>query len=99
MISLLNLLAGTWKKNDVAAQSPAAPTASVPAVPRRPATSLEERQHLLAHHVRLVARGMANGLCVYGNRPSESKALISPQMTKGDLFLIRMLQFDLVRQK
>jgi hypothetical protein len=73
MMNLLSLLAGTWKKNDVAAQSPAA---SVPAVPRRPATSLEERQRLLAHHVRLVARGMANGLCVYGSRGGLGKTRV-----------------------
>ena len=28
-------------------------------------TALEERQNLLAHHVRLVARGMSVGLFVY----------------------------------
>lgn len=31
-----------------------------------PTTALEERQELLAHHVRLVARKMANGLFVFG---------------------------------
>jgi hypothetical protein len=31
-----------------------------------PTTALEARQELLAHHVRLVARQMANGLFVYG---------------------------------
>ena len=33
---------------------------------REPLTALEERQNLLAHHVRLVARGMSVGLFVYG---------------------------------
>jgi len=31
-----------------------------------PQTALEERQRLLAHHVRLVCRGMSNGLFCYG---------------------------------
>ncbi len=31
-------------------------------------TALEERQNLLAHHVRLVARGMSVGLFVYGSQ-------------------------------
>jgi len=73
MISLLNLLAGTWKKNDVASEAPAAP---VPAVPNRIPTGLEERQRLLAHHVRLVARGMANGLAVYGSRGGLGKTRV-----------------------
>jgi hypothetical protein len=30
-------------------------------------TALEERQQLLAHHVRLLARGMSVGLFVYGS--------------------------------
>jgi hypothetical protein len=32
----------------------------------KPLTALEERQNLLAHHVRLLARGMSVGLFVYG---------------------------------
>ena len=32
-----------------------------------PITALEERQHLLAHHIRLVARKLTNGLFVYGS--------------------------------
>jgi hypothetical protein len=37
------------------------------AVPDEPTrTALEERQNLLAHHVRLVARGMSMGLFIYG---------------------------------
>ena len=39
-------------------------------------TALEERQRLLAHHVRLVARGMANGLCVYGSRGGLGKTRV-----------------------
>ena len=73
MISLLNLFTGTWKKNDVAVQSP---VATAPAVPRHASTALEERQRLLAHHVRLVARGMANGLCVYGSRGGLGKTRV-----------------------
>jgi hypothetical protein len=71
MMSLLSLLTGTWKKND-----DAAPTAPAPAVPRRVPTGLEERQQLLAHHVRLVARGMANGLAVYGSRGGLGKTKV-----------------------
>src|SRR5210317_2127960 len=41
-----------------------------------PVTVLEEKQHLLAHHVRLVARGMSNGLCVYGSRGGLGKTRI-----------------------
>jgi DNA invertase Pin-like site-specific DNA recombinase len=33
---------------------------------QRPTNALEKRQQLLSHHVRLVARKMSNGLCVYG---------------------------------
>ena len=84
MISLLNLFAGTWKKNDVAAQATAAPAAPVPVVPRRVPTSLEERQHLLAHHVRLVARGMANGLCVYGGRGGLGKTRVVLETLKEE---------------
>jgi hypothetical protein len=39
-----------------------------PKDPSVPTTALEERQELLAHHVRLVARKMANGLFVYGSK-------------------------------
>jgi len=37
-------------------------------------TSLEERQNLLAHHVRLVARGMSTGLFVYGSQGGLGKS-------------------------
>ena len=50
--------------------------APVPAVPCHASTALEERQRLLAHHVRLVARGMANGLCVYGSRGGLGKTRV-----------------------
>ena len=39
-------------------------------------TALEERQRLLAHHVRLVARGMSNGLAVYGSRGGLGKTKV-----------------------
>ncbi len=68
MMNLLSLFTGSWKKEDVAEPTP------VPSVPCRALTSLEERQQLLAHHVRLVARGMANGLCVYGSRGGLGKS-------------------------
>ena len=37
-------------------------------------TALEERQNLLAHHVRLVARGMSTGLFVYGSQGGLGKS-------------------------
>ncbi len=73
MMSLISLFTGKWKKDDVAEPIP---PVSVPVVPRRAPTSLEERQQLLAHHVRLVARGMANGLCVYGSRGGLGKTRV-----------------------
>jgi hypothetical protein len=75
MMSLLSLFTGGWKKSEAAAPEPAAPTPA-PVIPRRTPTSLEERQRLLAHHVRLVARGMANGLCVYGSRGGLGKTRV-----------------------
>jgi hypothetical protein len=74
MMNLLSLFKGNWKKNDPPAL--AAPIAPAPPVTQRPPTSLEERQQLLAHHVRLVARGMANGLCVYGSRGGLGKTRV-----------------------
>jgi hypothetical protein len=71
MMSLLSLFTGGWKKDNVAA-----PTTAVPAVPHRPATSLEERQRLLAHHVRMVARRLTNGLCIYGSRGGLGKTKV-----------------------
>jgi hypothetical protein len=74
MMSLFNLFTKHGKKDHVAAQPIAAPV--VPAVPCHASTALEERQQLLAHHVRLVARGMANGLCVYGGRGGLGKTRV-----------------------
>ncbi len=77
MMNLLGLFTGNWKKN--VAVPPVAPIPSVPAVPpvvRFAPTALEERQQLLSHHVRLVARGMANGLCVYGSRGGLGKTRV-----------------------
>ena len=77
MMNLLALFA-PWKKADAPAPAPVAPRGSPLALPSRTArpTSLEERQRLLAHHVRLVARGMANGLCVYGSRGGLGKTKV-----------------------
>jgi hypothetical protein len=76
-MNLLHLFIGGWKKNGTTAQAPAVSVApAVPAIPHRTPTSLEERQRLLAHHVRLVARGMANGLCVYGSRGGLGKTKV-----------------------
>lgn len=41
-----------------------------------PSTALEERQHLLAHHVRLVAKRMTNGLFCYGKRGGLGKTRV-----------------------
>ena len=44
-------------------------------VPEKPTlTALEERQNLLAHHVRLVARGMSVGLFVFGSHGGLGKS-------------------------
>jgi hypothetical protein len=74
-MNLLSLFTGSWKKSSQAEPAPVAPPPD-PAVSHRPPTSLEERQRLLAHHVRLVARGMANGLCVYGSRGGLGKTRV-----------------------
>jgi hypothetical protein len=79
MMNLLSLFTGNWKKNEQAAVP-----LPEPANPRRPPTSLEERQRLLAHHVRLVARGMANGLCVYGSRGGLGKTKVVLETLKGE---------------
>jgi hypothetical protein len=76
MMNLLSLFTGGWKKNGGTAPAPVPPVAPAPATPDRPTTTLEERQQLLAHHVRLVARGMANGLCVYGSRGGLGKTKV-----------------------
>jgi hypothetical protein len=41
-----------------------------------PSTALEERQQLLAHHVRLVARRMTNGLFCFGKRGGLGKTRV-----------------------
>lgn len=79
MMSLLSLFTGSWKKSDAASPSPHEPPAPAPFVTPTAGfapTALEERQQLLAHHVRLVARGMANGLCVYGSRGGLGKTRV-----------------------
>jgi len=80
---LLSLFTGSWKKSEAAKPAPAAPPPE-PVVPHRPPTSLEERQRLLAHHVRLVARGMANGLCVYGSRGGLGKTKVVLETLKEE---------------
>ncbi len=61
----MDFLGGFWKKSE--------PTVATPAVPL---TALEQRQQLLAHHVRVVARGMSNGLCVYGSKGGLGKTKV-----------------------
>jgi hypothetical protein len=43
-------------------------------IEEEPLTALEERQNLLAHHVRLLARGMSVGLFVYGSQGGLGKS-------------------------
>lgn len=47
-----------------------------------PQTALEERQALLAHHVRMVARGMSNGLFVVGPGGLGKSLVISRTLTE-----------------
>lgn len=67
-MDLISQLSGLWKKPESAV--------ATPAVPHQPPTALEERQQLLSHHVRLVARGMSNGLCVYGSKGGLGKTRV-----------------------
>lgn len=52
---------------------------------RHPVTALEERQALLAHHVRLVAGGLTNGLFVYGAKGGlgKSKTVLETLAAEG----------------
>jgi hypothetical protein len=68
MMALVDLLTGFLEKDGVAVPPPV--------VPCRPPTALEERQQLLGHHVRMVARRLANGLCVFGNRGGLGKSRV-----------------------
>jgi hypothetical protein len=91
-MDFLKLLTGWGKKSEIAAQTPAVSTLAIPAppvdtvpvVPNFAPTALEERQRLLAHHVRLVARGMANGLCVYGSRGGLGKTKVVLETLKEE---------------
>lgn len=67
-MDLVNKLTGLWKKNEIAVP--------LPVVPQRPPTALESRQQLLGHHVRLAARGLSNGLAVYGSRGGLGKTRV-----------------------
>ena len=82
MMSLLSLFTGKWKQGDTA-PTPDTP-ALAPMVPHRPPTSLEERQRLLAHHVRMAARGMSNGLAVYGSRGGLGKTRVVLRTLAGE---------------
>ena len=84
MMSLLNLFTGNWKKNGTAAPAPTAPVVPVPAAPNLAPTALEERQRLLSHHVRMVARRLANGLCVYGSRGGLGKTRVVLQTLEAE---------------
>ena len=59
-MDLLSQFSGLWKKPERAGCRARRP--------QHPPTALEQRQRLLAHHVRLVTRGMSNGLCAYGSQ-------------------------------
>jgi hypothetical protein len=78
-MKLLSLFTGSWKKNDRAtpeAVPPVAPAHVAPPAVHVAPNALEERQQLLAHHVRLTARGMSNGLAVYGSRGGLGKTRV-----------------------
>ena len=85
MMSLLSMFTGNWKKSGTVAPD-ACRRQWFPSPPSltRPPTALEERQRLLAHHVRLVARGMANGLCVYGSRGGLGKTRVVLETLKEE---------------
>jgi hypothetical protein len=87
MLSLLSLFTSGWKKSDTAVPQSGAPVSSPPVVTpgaRFAPTALEERQRLLAHHVRLTARGMANGLAVYGSRGGLGKTKVVLETLKEE---------------
>jgi len=77
-MAFVDLVKGFWKKNGDDATVPA------PVAPHRPPTALEERQQLLSHHVRLVARGMSNGLAVYGSRGGLGKTRVILQTLEAE---------------
>lgn len=53
--------------------------------PKTPSTALEEKQQLLAHHIRIVTRGMSTGLCIYGSRGGLGKTRIVLQTLREEL--------------
>ena len=64
----------TWEMNfPTQSQPDAGPHETLP---NRPLTPLEERQRLLSHHVRLVCRGMTNGLFVHGETGGLGKSKV-----------------------
>ncbi len=75
-MDLMNLVSSLWRKND--------PAVPAPVVLHRSPTALELRQQLLAHHVRLVARGMSNGLAVYGSRGGLGKTKVVLETLKEE---------------
>jgi hypothetical protein len=75
-MDLVNLVSSLWKKNDLMVPAPV--------VVHRSPTTLELRQQLLAHHVRLVARGMSNGLAVYGSRGGLGKTKVVLETLKEE---------------
>src|SRR5208282_692194 len=77
LMALIDMVTGFWKKNDTAA-------VPAPVVVNRAPTALEERQQLLAHHVRLVSRGLANGLAVYGSRGGLGKTRVVLETLKQE---------------
>jgi hypothetical protein len=79
MMSLLRLFTKGWKKDGISEQEIAPPATPIPVVAypvHASPNALEERQQLLAHHVRLTARGMSNGLAVYGSRGGLGKTRV-----------------------
>lgn len=84
MMNLLGLFTGILKKNGGAAHAVVPTVVPNLPTPHHPTTTLEERQEILAHHVRLMARGMANGLCVYGSRGGLGKTRVILQTLEAE---------------
>ena len=75
-MALFDQITAFWKTPDEPVAAPAAP--------QHPPTALEQRQQLLAHHVRLVTRGMSNGLCAYGSKGGLGKTRVILQTLRKE---------------
>jgi len=83
-MNLLSIFTQGWKKSGIVASDNPIPVAPIPVISNLASTALEDRQRLLAHHVRLVARGLANGLCIYGSRGGLGKTKVVLETLKQE---------------